>query len=63
MEKMSSSTRKDPSPMHPTTPAPVGASSDFVAEFNAYVRRWISRQQSEQACVTREPAGPGRPCE
>lgn len=49
--------------MHPTTAVPDRATSGFLDEFNAYVRRWISQQQSEQAAVTREPAGPGRPCE
>ncbi len=49
--------------MHPTTPVPGGATNSFVDEFTAYVRRWISQQQREQAAVTREPAGPGRPCE
>ncbi len=63
MEKTCSSTRKDPSPMYPTTPIPGGASSGFVDEFKVYVRRWISQQQREQTAVTREPAGPGRPCE
>ena len=49
--------------MHATTPVPDRASSGFLGEFTAYVRRWISQQQSEQVAVTREPAGPGRPCE
>jgi len=63
MEKTCSSTRKEPSLLHATTPVPDRASSGFLGEFTAYVRRWISQQQSEQVTVTREPAGPGRPCE